>query len=77
MDQLNLEKLGIPTVTVVTSAFQELAKTTTREQEISEMAFVVVEHPIAGRSLQDTLKMADAAFSDILKAATQWQPIRK
>jgi hypothetical protein len=63
-------------VTIVTSAFLELAKTAIKEQEVSEMAFVVVEHPIAGRNLKDTRKLADKAFPDILKAATQWQPKR-
>jgi hypothetical protein len=61
-------------VTIVTSAFEDLAKTTMKEQEVSEMAFVVVEHPIAGRNLEDTRKFSDKAFPDILKAATQWQP---
>jgi hypothetical protein len=61
-------------VTIVTSAFLELVKTTLKEQEVSEMAFVVVEHPIAGRNLEDTRKLADKAFPDILKVATQWQP---
>jgi len=66
--------MGIPTVTIVTAAFEELAKTTMKEQDIPDMSLVVVEHPIAGRNLEETKKMADKAFPDILKAATQWQP---
>jgi len=66
--------LGIPTVTIATSAFEELAKTTMNEQGVSDMALVIVEHPIGGRNLEDTRKLADKAFPDILKAATQWQP---
>jgi len=69
-----LEKKGIPTVTVVTSAFEELARTTIKDQDVSDMALVVVEHPIAGRNLEDTKKLADKSFPEILKAATQWQP---
>lgn len=48
-----------------------------QEQETKEMALVVVEHPIAGHSLEGIRKKADAAFADILKAATQWQPSAK
>ena len=59
---------------IVTSAFEELAKTTMKEQEVSDMSFLVVEHPVGGRNLEDTRKLADKAFPDILKAATQWQP---
>ena len=74
MDQLNLEKKGIPTVTIVTTAFEELLKSTLKEQGVSDMALVVVEHPIAGRNLEDTRKLADQSFPEILRAATQWQP---
>jgi hypothetical protein len=72
-----LEKRGIPTVTITTTAFEELAKKSMQEQGISEMAMVVVEHPIGGRNLKDTRKLVDGCFPDILKAATQWQPAGK
>ena len=74
MDQLNLEKKGIPTVTIATTAFEELARTTMQGQGASDMALVVLEHPIAGRNQEGIQKMVDAAFTDILNAATQWQP---
>ncbi len=45
-----------------------------KDQGVSDMALVVVEHPIAGRNLEDTKKLADKAFPEILNAATQWQP---
>ena len=74
MDQLNLEKTGIPTVTITTTAFEELTKSTIQAQGVSDMALVVVEHPIAGHNLKDIRKKADLAFPDIVKEATQWQP---
>ena len=74
MDQLNLEKKGIPTVTIATAPFEELVKSTLKEQDLSEMALVVVEHPIAGHNLKDIRKKAELAFPDIFKAATQWKP---
>lgn len=64
-------------MTIVTSAFVEPIRTAIKEQELSDMALVVVEHPIAGRNEEDTRKLADTAFPDILKAATQWQPTGK
>ena len=69
-----MERKGIPTVTIATTAFEELAKTTMQQQGVSDMALVVVEHPIAGHNLEGIRKKADAAFPDILKAATEWQP---
>ncbi|HYB19713.1 MAG TPA: hypothetical protein VEH09_02235 [Thermodesulfobacteriota bacterium] len=69
-----MEKKGIPTVTIVTSAFLEMITKAIKEQGVSEIALVVVEHPIAGHNLEGIRKKVDAAFPDILKAATKWQP---
>jgi len=48
-----------------------------KEQGVAGMAVVVVEHPIAGHNLEGIQKKVDAAFPDILKAATKWQPAGK
>jgi hypothetical protein len=72
-----LEKKGIPTVTIVTNAFEELLKSAAKYQGVSEMNYVVVEHPIAGHNLKGVYKLAEAAFPQILKAATSWQPSGK
>jgi hypothetical protein len=61
---------------IATTAFEELVKSTMKEQGVSDIALVVVEHPIAGHNVKDIRKKADSAFPDILKAATQWQPRR-
>jgi hypothetical protein len=62
---------GIPTVTVVTTAFEEMIRSLMKEQGVSEMRLIVVEHPIAGHSLEGIRKKVDAVFPIILKAATQ------
>jgi len=76
IDQLNLEKKGIPTVTITTTAFEKLVKKTMVNQGVSEMAIVVVPHPIAGRNLSETNQLVDGVFNDIINAATQWQPAK-
>ena len=77
MDQLNVEKKGIPTVTVVTTAFEESIKTLIKGQEVPEMALVVTEHPIAGHNLEGIKKKAEKDFPAVLKAATQWPAGKK
>jgi len=52
-------------------------KSTLKEQGVSEMALVIVEHPIAGHNLKGIQKIAETAFPEIIKAATKWQPSRK
>jgi len=74
VDQLNVEKKGIPTVTIVTSAFEAAARTVAKDQGIADMPLVIVEHPIAGHDTDGIRKKVDAEFPKILQAATQWQP---
>jgi hypothetical protein len=77
VDQLNIEKKGIPTVTVTTTPFEEMIKATLKEQGVAQLALVVSEHPIAGHNLEGIKKKVDKDFPEIMKAATQWQPVKK
>ena len=77
VDQLNLEKKGIPTVTIVTTAFEEAFKSLLKEQGTPDMSIVVTEHPIAGHNLESIRKKADADFPRILLAAVQPATIKK
>ena len=76
VDQLNVEKKGIPTVTVTTTAYEKLLRTTLKDQGVADMAVVVVKHPIGGRNDAETKDLVDGAFAGILQAATQWQPAK-
>ena len=76
MDQLELEKLGIPTVTIATTEFASLARDTAFGQG-AEPSFVVVPHPMGMISLAEIRKKAESVFPEILKAATEWQPVVK
>ena len=61
-------------MTIATTAFEELANSTMQEHGVSEMALVVVAHPIAGHNQDGINKKVDEAFPEILKAAIEWQP---
>jgi hypothetical protein len=74
VDQLNIEKKGIPTVTIVTTAFEETFKTLMKDQGVAEMALIVTEHPIAGHNAEGIKKKVDKDFPAILKIAAQWSP---
>lgn len=60
---------------IVTTAFEELVKSTMKDQGVSEMALVVVEHPIAGHKLKEIHQLVETAFPEILRATTKWQPL--
>jgi len=77
VDQLNVEKKGIPTVTITTTAFEKVVRKVLNDQGVADMALVPVQHPIGGRNDAETKQLVDGAFANILKAATQWQPAKK
>lgn len=74
MDQLSLEKKGIPTVSIITTPYETVARSMAKDQSVTNFALVVVAHPIAGYSEAEVKSKADAEFPKILQAATQWQP---
>jgi len=74
VDQLNLERLGIPSVTVVTSQFITLAKATALAESVPDACFVLVTHPMGMIPQTDIIKKAEEAFPEILRMSTEWQP---
>jgi len=61
-------------VTIVTSDFLGLAQATIKGYGVGDMPFVSTPHPVGGISKEEVRAKADAAFPEILKAATQWTP---
>lgn len=69
--------MGVPTVTIVTDQFVTLARGTQKEPGLTDMCFVTVPHPIGMLPKEQVDAKVDAAFGDIVKAATQWQPVKE
>jgi len=66
--------MGIPTVTISSSEFVALAKDTALGQGAADFSFVVVPHPMGMIPMAEIRKKAEMAFSEILRAATEWKP---
>ena len=75
MDQLNIEKKGIPTVTIVRSPFEELTNAIIKEQGQPEMILAVIKQDTYNP--EEIKKQADEAFPAILKATTKRQQEKK
>ncbi|MFC1905011.1 UGSC family (seleno)protein [Chloroflexota bacterium] len=73
MDQINLERRGIPSVTILTQPFIGLAGTIALAEIDAELCSVAVPHPLGMIPAPEVRKKADDAFPAILKAATEWQ----
>jgi len=68
-----MEKLGIPTVTIVTTEFANLAKAYAKASGLPDLCRVIVPHPLGGIIQSEVEEKADNALSDIVAAATQWR----
>ncbi len=76
VDQLSVEQKGIPTVTIATSAYEKKAREAAAAQGVTDFSLLIVEHPIAGHDAAGIVAKVDGVFSEILKAATEWQPAK-
>jgi hypothetical protein len=77
VDQLNLERMGFPTVTMSSSEFIGLAKDTAIGQGAADLSFVVVPQPMGMIPVEEIRKKADLVFPEILRMATEWKPEAK
>jgi hypothetical protein len=74
VDQSQVEKVGIPTVTASSDQFTGLARNTVKSLGLPDMAFVDVPHPMGMITLQEIRARADEAFPKIVQMATNWTP---
>jgi hypothetical protein len=74
MDQLNIERLGIPAVTLITSPFMETACTIPLSEGFSDGCFVEIPPPIGMLQASAVRKKAEEAIDDLMRALTQWSP---
>lgn len=75
-DSIELERLGIPTLTLVTTSFARLARVTSEGMGMPDQAMSVIPHPMGGIPADHVrLKIRDA-YADIARQLTEWQPAR-
>jgi hypothetical protein len=73
-DLLNVERLGIPTVAMVTDPFSDVAATLPRSEGFTEACFVAVPAPLGMIPSSVIREKVDAAFPALMKTVTGWQP---
>ena len=73
-DLLNAERLGIPTVTIVTEPFSDVAATLPRSEGFTDACFVAIPPPLGMPHPSAIREKADVAFPAIVRALTEWQP---
>ena len=66
---MEVEKRGIPTVSIVTEAFTSLAKSAAKSYGYPDLPMVVVPHPFETLPREEVRRIADAKFEEIVRAA--------
>ena len=69
LDHANLEKLGIPTITVVTEPFESAARTHASIHGLPELPFVIVPQDYLEEPSDDVVVRRDAAVIEAVIAA--------
>ena len=64
---MNIEKAGIPTVCVITTAFQAIAEAQQKALGYPELPFVMLEHPVAVATEDEIEEKVEAIYSDLVR----------
>ena len=67
---MQLERRGIPTVTVGSHLFVKLGETERRALGMPELPIAIVEHPIGGVKAQDVRAKAEGVLDVVVAALT-------
>ena len=74
LDSANLEKLGIPSVTIVTAPFEPAARAVARSQGLPDLPLVIVPHDYLEEDEEHIRTKLVPVLDDILRALFGWPP---
>ena len=63
---MDLEKLGVPTITVCTDVFTGLAKEEAKNLGMPDLPIAVVKHPLGGEPKEGVQERSVAALEQVL-----------
>ena len=66
-----MERLGVPTVTIVSNAFEALARAEVRSLGLPDMPVLVVPHPVAARSREVLRAWGDGLVPGVISGLTR------
>src|SRR5262249_33868549 len=69
-DSVELERKGVPTVTICTEAFIGLAREESKNLGMPDLPLAIIKHPIGGESRAVIHQRADDAVAQVIRALT-------
>ena len=67
---MELERKGVPTVTICTDAFEGLAREESKNLGMPDLPLVIIKHPIGGEPLSVIHQRAEDALSQVIRGLT-------
>ena len=65
---MTFEREGIPTGTIVTTAFSKYGRLLTKMQSMETLPLIVIPHPIAARPVDEVRAVAETASDAIVES---------
>lgn len=67
---VELEKLGVPTICIVSDAFESMARARARALGLTDPLIALCDHPIGGITAEDLARRVDQLTGEILRYFT-------
>ncbi len=67
---MNFEKVGIPTVCMITEAFLTVAKAQQQALDYQELPFVMLEHPVAVATDAEVHEKVERVYLEVVSKLT-------
>ena len=64
-DGIEMERLGLPTASIITHVFNNTAKAMTRLMGVPEFEYIVAEHPLSSLTDKECRERAESLFPDV------------
>ena len=64
-DGIEMERLGVPTASIITHVFLNTAKAMTRMMGVPDFEFVVAQHPLSSLSDDECRERAESIAADV------------
>ncbi len=64
-DGIEMERLGVPTASIITHVFLNTAKAMTRMMGVPDYEFVVAQHPLSSLSDDECRERAESIAADV------------
>lgn len=74
---MEIEKIGIPTITIATTMFRDVARINARALGFPQLPIVAVPHPLGGIPSQEARSKAEKALDDFLKITESINSVEK